>query len=610
MSQGENSVSSSTKENVTGHSALKTVFYIVIGAVVFGLTLIGGGWGVYAYLESKKDSDAYAVAEKKGDRSDFESYLAKLPEGKHASEAKRSIENLYWKAIPKNLRGYIDYLESYPNGAHVSEAREQADKLAWNEYGGKGISGMRKYLGIFPSGNNAELAKSKIEKKLSCNRAFAQHELELVSRGKGGIESGSEGAKNVYSRKQGSAYSNTYFSGGTATSYYHDGSYTHPLPHNSSRMNCLHRFNASDEAADSCEALPERFNAGFPIPFSGKESAEHGDAADDLAQGGRFPGRLLFGQPPGGLPFDLVKHFAGGQFRMEAPQPYQMGQSPGDDPIEGQSPLQFLDMPQLQRFDAATVLEHMKQGFDFPTAAIPIDQFSGLRQSGDGPVAQQTPFDRFLSWPRTALAGDQTGHRHEAALAVGPFHGTGIKCLAHGSCGSVGSLGRNKFVNVGFPQFPPAFFAATVYTLFARLAPGDRIAQQAPVPLGGRVKRERGTWQGNRKAPTAPATVSECRCAEALPPMESQPLGRYVASWTKHGARTAWEGGASEFGQSTDCPNSPRESGDRPVAGTARVVWAVCAIDLLRGAEGGQMYWGLIPDPFHRHPGRRSGEGV
>lgn len=72
-------------------------------------------------------------------------------------------------------------------------------------------------------------------------------------------------------------------------------------------MSCAHLFNAPDEAADSGEALPERFDAGLPIAFSGKEPAEHSDAPDDLTQGGSFLGWLLLGQQPGGLPFNLVK---------------------------------------------------------------------------------------------------------------------------------------------------------------------------------------------------------------------------------------------------------------------------------------------------------------
>ena len=162
-------------------------------------------------------------------------------------------------------------------------------------------------------------------------------------------------------------------------------------------MSLTHFFDAPDEAADAGEALPQRLDAGLPVTFSGEESAKHGDAADDFTHGGRFLGWGLLGQQPRGLPFNGVKHFAGGQFGMDAPQSYQVGQSPGDDQINDQSQFEFFGMPQLQRLDTAAVLEHMEQGFDFPPAAIPVDQLCGLLQRGDGSIGQQTPLDRLLS---------------------------------------------------------------------------------------------------------------------------------------------------------------------------------------------------------------------
>jgi hypothetical protein len=215
------------KGNAAGASAGKMVLYIAIGAFIFALTLIGGGWGVYTYIEAKKDGDAYERAARNGDKNSLENYLTQYPDGRYVAEAKRSIDDLDWQAIPRNLQGYMAYLKSHPNGVHAAEARQHADNLAWIEYGdGGSIRGMKKYLEFFPSGNNADVAKSKIKKKRSCNLAFAQHELELVNSFKGGIDSGTEGAENIYSKKQGTAYSNTNFSGGTATTYYHDGSYT------------------------------------------------------------------------------------------------------------------------------------------------------------------------------------------------------------------------------------------------------------------------------------------------------------------------------------------------------------------------------------------------
>ena len=130
-------------------------------------------------------------------------------------------------------------------------------------------------------------------------------------------------------------------------------------------------FDPFDEAAESGEALPKGFYAGFAIAFAGEEAAKHGDAADDIAYGRHFLGGRFFSQQPCGLPFSLVEHSARGQVGLDTSQAHQMSQSPGNDKINGQRDLQLLDMAQLQRFDPATILEHMKQGFDFPAAAIP-----------------------------------------------------------------------------------------------------------------------------------------------------------------------------------------------------------------------------------------------
>lgn len=47
----------------------------------------------------------------------------------------------------------------------------------------------------------------------------------------------------------------------------------HTISRNSFCINFPHFFNAHNEAADSCEALPERFDTWLPIAFSGKKSA-------------------------------------------------------------------------------------------------------------------------------------------------------------------------------------------------------------------------------------------------------------------------------------------------------------------------------------------------
>jgi len=83
---------------------------------------------------------------------------------------------------------------------------------------------------------------------------------------------------------------------------------------------------------------------------------------------------------------------------MNPAQPHEIGQAPGNDQIDRESQLQFLDLPQLKFLDPATVLEDMKQGFDFPTATIPVNQLRCLIQGADATVGQQTPFEGLLSF--------------------------------------------------------------------------------------------------------------------------------------------------------------------------------------------------------------------
>lgn len=201
--------------------------YIIAAAMLSVVLLSAIGAGFYFYLESKKDSDAYFAAKTGGNKINFQRYLDQFPSGKYVADAQLAMDELDWQATPKNVAGYIAYLKERPTGTHAQEARQKADDQAWEEYGVKGgISGLRRYVEMFPDGKNAQLAKNKIEQRLSCNRAYAQNELSNAQRNGGAVQAESDGAANIYSRKQGTAYSTTHFSGDTATTYHHDGSYT------------------------------------------------------------------------------------------------------------------------------------------------------------------------------------------------------------------------------------------------------------------------------------------------------------------------------------------------------------------------------------------------
>ena len=99
-------------------------------------------------------------------------------------------------------------------------------------------------------------------------------------------------------------------------------------------MNRAHRLKASDEAAEAFKALPESFDAGLTIAFTREKAAEHGDAADHLAHGGRFLGWRLPCREPSRLPFERIKYRDSRQIGMDARQPGQMCQTPSHHEIE------------------------------------------------------------------------------------------------------------------------------------------------------------------------------------------------------------------------------------------------------------------------------------
>ncbi len=78
--------------------------------------------------------------------------------------------------------------------------------------------------------------------------------------------------------------------------------------------------------------------------------------------------------------------------------------------LDNQRTLNLLDAAQLQRLDAATVLEHVKEHLDFPARSIPIDQFDDVGQRGRFPIGQQTPLNRRDALGSADFAGHNTGH--------------------------------------------------------------------------------------------------------------------------------------------------------------------------------------------------------
>ncbi len=222
------SENTSGSEMPAGKHSAGTSNAIRFGVLAAIAAIAGSGSvvGYQYYSEAKKDGDAFALAKAGGTQEHFLAYVRQFPQGRHVEAANRAVDDAVWRDTPKTEGGLSSYVQRFPNGQYVAEARGKLDELAWAQASSRGdLVGLDNYLQKFPAGRYAVEAEQKLAGKLACNRQYAQNELSRLNGSSDLVAAGSQGANNVYSTKQGAAYSNTYFNGNTATTYHHDGSY-------------------------------------------------------------------------------------------------------------------------------------------------------------------------------------------------------------------------------------------------------------------------------------------------------------------------------------------------------------------------------------------------
>lgn len=216
----------------------------------------------------------------------------------------------------------------------------------------------------------------------------------------------------------------------------------HPIPHNSLIIFQLPLELASSRVLhDPLQPNPDRLHSGLAVALAPEKPAQRGHKAHDLVERRRCLGRSALVEDEGRLPLVTLEQQLGFQIRTGAPQAHQPGNPPRHHHEQHQRTLQALERRQLQRFDLAAVLEHMKEQLDLPACAVPVDQLHRRLEVGRFAVGEQAPFERLHADGRVDFAGDHAA-RLDRIVAADPdpdplgayllMHRTGLLALAGG----------------------------------------------------------------------------------------------------------------------------------------------------------------------------------
>lgn len=75
-------------------------------------------------LRDREEGAVFAVAQKSGGAQNYQQYLALYPNGEHAGEARRNLEQIAFNNAIRNgsTKALADFLTRYPNGSHAGDA--------------------------------------------------------------------------------------------------------------------------------------------------------------------------------------------------------------------------------------------------------------------------------------------------------------------------------------------------------------------------------------------------------------------------------------------------------------------------------------------------------
>lgn len=118
----------------------------------------------------KKD---WKAAEKVGEEYGYGLYLAKYPQGDHASAAKLKIEEFaYQQALGAGkIEPLQEFLKEHPEGALAPKARERIDDLEWEARAAtNSLVSYEDYLAVYPQGRHADEARARIKAVLDARQ--------------------------------------------------------------------------------------------------------------------------------------------------------------------------------------------------------------------------------------------------------------------------------------------------------------------------------------------------------------------------------------------------------------------------------------------------------
>src|SRR5471032_1233182 len=196
-------------------------------------------------------------------------------------------------------------------------------------------------------------------------------------------------------------------------------------------------------STDVTQSLPNRLGARLAIAFSGQEATDPCDHTHHLVQARRGRRQRLIEQISG-LDLIRVEEQLGVQVRTCAAHAHQVGDAPRYHQVQRQCTLDTLDGAQLQLLNAAAILQHVEQHFDFPARPVPVDQFADCSRVGGDTVGQQTPFDRLDAGRSAIFAGHDAGCADSFVLAGGQLNAAHPQVLAHDARLGAGARGQGE----------------------------------------------------------------------------------------------------------------------------------------------------------------------